>query len=323
MVERVAIGDLVEHSRAGLGKVVSVSGSYVRVFFKGRRDIAPEWRVMELRLPCEFLSPVQRHADAELDNLPPWKGGKFERFPTPLTFESAKLAFAKQFVQGFADPGYVRQERAYKNSAHRRFMQSFAPQAQQWIRNGDAAALSAGLNAVYGDPKADKGGSDERLNLMYQRVEEPAYFDALRGGGDATCRFVDATLQFLETDSEKHFDDYVKSLLALPTRTDGASLEHWTTVTWLPFIARPDHHILIKPTITRTFASVLPFKIHYRSEINYPTYASCVAMAQQMRERLQHSELNLSGRPLNMLDVQSFMWVVMRYTQPALVSKAE
>jgi hypothetical protein len=158
---------------------------------------------------------------------------------------------------------------------------------------------------------------------LYPKVEEPAYFDALERGGDPLFRYIAAVVAFVARDARETFDAMVAALLALPTKPGGASLDHWTTLTWLPFIARPEEHILVKPTITQTFASLLPFDLRYRAELNYETYRRAVFMARQLAERLEASGLSMSGRRLDMIDVQSFMWVVMRYSEPALASASE
>ena len=176
--------------------------------------------------------------------------------------------------------------------------------------------MLASLRTVY------RGGggstSDERLDLLYAPVEEPAYFEALERGGEDTIHYVRALLEFLDADTQPNFDRFVATLLRLPTRPRGANLDHWTTLSWLPFIASPYDQIFVKPTTTQTFASILPFDVRYRPELNYETYRRSVLMAKDLRNRLQSSGLNVSGRQLDMIDVQSFMWVVMRYAQPGL-----
>lgn len=320
MVDSLAVGDLVEHPALGLGKVIYVDGSVARVYFKDKREPQPELRTSEFRLPSPYLIPCPDRQDPILDALPPWTDGRFVRYETTLDIDTAKARFMQQFRKGFDDPDYFRRERAYKESAHGRYASKFAPFASQWLKTRDVSAIVTALQAVYGDSAAPKGNADERLNLLYPRVEEPAYFEALEKGGDQLFRYVEGVVAFLERSTPETFDAFVAGLLGLPTRSGGASLEHWTTLTWLPFIARPDEHILVKPTITKTFASILPFEIRYRAELNYETYRLSAMMAKQLCNQLQHSELNLSGRRLDMIDVQSFMWVVMRYAQPGIES---
>jgi hypothetical protein len=47
--------------------------------------------------------------------------------------------------------------------------------------------------------------------------------------------------------------------------------------------------------------------------VNYESYTRIVDMATRLAEVLQHSAINLEQKPLDMMDVQSFMWVVERY----------
>jgi hypothetical protein len=269
------------------------------------------------------LGGNQHRPDLELDNLPPWRDDGFSRFPTKLNLQTAKARFLKSFPKGLDDPDYERRERGYKESAHRRYRQGFEPSVKKWLDDRDAVSIVAGLRAVYGGSTGSSAILNEKLNLLYPKVEEPAYFDALENGGESLFQYVGSFLHFLDSMTEGTFKALVESLLKLPTRPGGATLDHWTTLTWLPFVARPSEHVFLKPTISQTFASILPFDIHYRADLNFRTYYNVIGMSVRLREELQHSELNLSRRPLNMIDVQSFMWVVDRYLEPSLENAAE
>lgn len=308
------LGAYVRHSSLGVGKVVSKDGDQIRIYFRDVDESLPEKRVriFDLRgLP--MLTVVDPFGDATLDNLPPWIEGKFHRYKTDLTIGSSKRAFLQKFPTGIDDAGFQREEVDYKRSAHERYITLFLPFARGWIAESNHEAISAALDRVYGDPQASRIGAHSRLNLLFQRVEEPAYFDALRSGREYTVRYAEAALEFIESGGEEQFHRYVSALEHLPTREGGARIDLWTTLTWLPFIAAPDRHCLIKPTIIQSFASALPFEINYKSQLNHLTYRSVQGMTESMRETLRSSEVNLHGRELDMIDVQSFMWVVARY----------
>jgi hypothetical protein len=80
----------------------------------------------------------------------------------------------------------------------------------------------------------------------------------------------------------------------------------------MPFIAAPEQHMMIRPNIVQGFASILPFEIHYRSELDYNMYRGVLAMSQRLNARLTDTKLNIARRRLDMIDMQSFMWVVQR-----------
>lgn len=306
-------GSKVFHPKLGLGKIVHRDSDLVRIYFKSADEPIPDRRIRQFRLPNAMIRPAEDIADVELDNLPPWSDGRLQQFQTSMTLDSAKKLFLHYFPEGFDDPGFYRHELDYKHAAHRRFREQFLARCRGWIAAGDAAAIAHGLNEAYGDPKIREGAPDVRLNILYQRAEEPAYFDALAAGGPATVAFADAVLRFIESGDQTDFERYAESLANLPTRVGGMRVDGWTCATWLPFIAAPDRNIVIKPTIIRAFASSLAFEINYRSQVNFQTYRRVVDMSLELQKELERSELNLRKRPLNLIDVQSFMWAVERY----------
>lgn len=307
-------GDFVKHEKFGNGKVISSDGVLVRIYFKNTIEPSPSKRVRTFKAPWPNLTFVDPFPDPELDNLPPWTGDRFEGAKITRTLDDAKKVFLRFFSEGLDDPGFTKHEKQYKLSACERYNALIRKDLYTLASNDDHAAIAARLDAVYGDPKAPKIGPDTRLNLLYQKIDEPAYFDALRAGGSDTSRYAEAASEFIESANQTTFDEYLAALRKLPTRKGGAAIDGWTTLTWLPFIAAPDRHIVIKPTIVQSFASALPYEIQYSSDLNYRTYSRCVDMAKRLGDILATSELNLQGRELNMIDVQSFMWVVERWT---------
>jgi hypothetical protein len=311
-------GDFVEHATWGLGKVLFRDGDNCRIYFKAKPSAVPEDRTAEFAISSDKLKSVDIHPDVELDNLPPWRDGRFLRYSTPETFEKAKQRFLGEFSKGFDDPLYWERERRYKLAAHERYRKLFAKQARGWLDAGDCEAVVDGLDAVYGDRRAAVDSPEARLNLMYARVEEPAFFEALRQAPDLTLTYAKTALDFIDNPTEPSFEVFRRALESLPTRPGGAELGHWTTLTWLPFVGSPSDHILVKPTITQTFASITAFDIQYRPSLNFETYRRAVALGKQVRGALEASELNIRQRTLDMIDVQSFMWVVLRYREPTL-----
>jgi hypothetical protein len=269
----------------------------------------------EFGIDTDAVVRVPARPDVELDNLPPWRDNRFERFKTVSDLHLAKDRFLRSFSRGFDDSDYVSKERAYKWAAHQRYQTLFRPHARAWLLDRNSAGLRQAISEVYGLAMTAKDGPSQRLNLMYAPVEEPAYFDALAGDDVAFLAYVSAALDFIDSGDAATFAVFAESLTRLPTRKGGATLEHWTTLTWLPFIADPDRHYFLKPTVTQEFGSIINFDVRYRSELNFETYESSLRMAERLRGLLQDSELNLSRSALTLLDVQSFMWVVLRYKE--------
>jgi hypothetical protein len=312
MANNLQTGILVNHETFGVGKVIQMDASEAHVYFRNPSQPDPDRRVRAFRVPNQFLTPLTQTSDPELDYLPPWKDGHFSRLRTSLSLDQAKKVFVRHFPLGLTDSRFFEQEVQYKRSAHLRYS-TFRNRIDALIQHGDAIAIAEAIEFVYGNRKAAVGGPDERLNFLYQRIEEPAFFDALRTGGAATVEYANAVVEFVERNCEKTFERYLSALRSLPRRDGGIAIDSWTTATWLPFIAAPDNQFLVKPTLVQAFASVLPFDIQYRPDVNFNTYSRSIAMAIRLRDILQESEINSDRRPLDLIDVQSFMWVVERY----------
>ena len=307
--ENLTEGDFVQHATFGLGKVVCRISDEIDVYFPDSNDAHPGKRVRRFRLPTEFLiATVERSVD--LDNLPLWRDGKFFGSPANLTLTGARDVFLRHFPNGLDDTRFLSQETSYKRSAHTRWIA-----AREQLETDTAAEnvvqLVDVIETIYGDRQRTED-AQARLNFMYQRVDEPAFFDALKKGGPATVEYARAVVSFIDQPAETTFSRLATSLGKLTSRA-GKSLDGWTTLTWLPFVADPRRHFLIKPTIVQRFASSIPFDIRYRSDLNFETYSSCVAMAQRLGRWLASCDLNRSRRQLDLIDVQSFMWVVEHY----------
>lgn len=308
-------GAFVEHAQFGIGKIVYSDGACVHVYFPAKLGSRPADRVAQFADPTRYLKQAAPSKHPELDNLPPWSGKAFDVSSHSFNLDLQVTKFLRLFPGGVDDPGFAEHETEYKRAAHGRWATELAPRLNMLIAARDGASIASALDAVYGDPRA-KSNPASRLNLLYQPVEEPAFFSALREGGDATVEYLDAAYAFIRDPGETHFNLFVRSLSALPTRPGGARIDMWTTLTWLPFVVDPEHHIVVKPTIVQAFAASIPFELNYKPELNYLTYRCCVALACLLRDKLERTAINPARRQFDMIDVQSFMWVVERWAKP-------
>lgn len=78
----------------------------------------------------------------------------------------------------------------------------------------------------------------------------------------------------------------------------------WPLVSVFGFIARPDEHIFLKPNTTRAAARAYGFDLDYHSRPSWRTYTSLLEFAAVVRRDLRDL------RPRDMIDIQSFMWVL-------------
>lgn len=83
----------------------------------------------------------------------------------------------------------------------------------------------------------------------------------------------------------------------------------WTTVTYLPFLWRPDVHMFLKPEVTRRFAGRVghQFEHHYAAALHPSVYDSLLDLVAETK-----AELEVLA-PRDNIDVQSFIWVVGEY----------
>ena len=124
--------------------------------------------------------------------------------------------------------------------------------------------------------------------------------------------------------SSEHGDSFVRGAAAFALGDMEAGLRKmvsaakpcdaakWTIVTYLPFLWMPDEHMFLKPEITKLFANRVghEFALSYRSELDLDVYRCLLDLVAQTNETI--GEL----RPLDNVDVQSFIWVVGDYSSP-------
>ena len=86
-------------------------------------------------------------------------------------------------------------------------------------------------------------------------------------------------------------------------RCDAAN---WTTATYFIFLAYPDEHMFLKPTVTQHSADLVKAELNYRSELNWLTYSCLLDFAGYLKAEL----VRMGMEPRDMIDVQSFMWCI-------------
>lgn len=198
--------------------------------------------------------------------------------------------FERFFPHGFQDPAYLDRERGRKWKAH-----------QQWWDLLDSATCR-GLVSQGGYPEL-AGCAVQiavRSGLLSPR-ETAALRDAIRPPEGARafaiglCRFVQGSP---DADSFQRWTEVLESLPWKP-----GAFPTWPIATVFGFIARPDHHIILKPVVTRVAVHEYGFDFCYHSRPNSQTYRSLHRFAAAML--LDVRDLN----PCDLIDIQSFIWV--------------
>ena len=199
--------------------------------------------------------------------------------------------FLSFYPGGFADAEYVALERDYKWRAH-----------VQWDELLNRDAFRALLRRrEFEEAAARAVRIESRTNLLFS-FEKMALRDAVKRPAGARL-FAEGLYEFLHgrADVRRRFERWVETVGELPRRQ--TRVLTWPVVTVFGFVALPDQHVYLKPTVTRTAAEAYGFPFAYASRPNWETYASLLEFAATVRR----DQRDL--RPRDMIDLQSFIWV--------------
>jgi hypothetical protein len=216
------------------------------------------------------------------------------RTSKPANGKLAKLRrrkFLAYFPGGFRDESYLELERGYKEAAHEKWRAALNPAAFRSMlkqgRHPEIAALAVGI--------------ESRTNLLFS-FEKMALRDAVKSPAGARM-FAEGLYDFLHGrgDEKARFERWVEAVSRLPRKQ--TRVLTWPVVTVFGFIAQPEKHLFLKPTVTRTAAERYGYPFAYASRPNWETYADALGFAEAVRR--DQREL----KPKDMLDLQGFIWV--------------
>ena len=219
-------------------------------------------------------------------------GRRIGRTRSVSSVDKCKRKFLRFFPKGFRDPKYFAWERGYKEGAN-----------HQWDKalNKDEfrKLLKSGRFLEIGQIAAR---IESKTNLLFS-FEKMAFRDAVKEPAGAEL-FADGLYQLLygRGSEANRFEAWCELVGKLP-RTKTRVLTH-PVVTVFPFIALPDRHIFLKPNVTRRAAEVYGFNFEYDPKPSWNVYFSLLKFADQIKGDLK--EL----RPRDMIDIQSFIWVL-------------
>lgn len=300
MHEKYKSGDRFKHvirTEWGIGEVIAdESGGKVKIFFE---DVGPkEFDLAHAKFvklsgdegKSDYLTALVNHHKAELKK-PALTGKKKSTF---MSFAKAVENFLSFFPLGFRDPKYLvgaSNERQYKADANTLMLDLLGKDAfYGLLKNGDFREIHDRAKKVVNktnliSPYEKIWFSDGIAGEVNQKRFAESLFDLLYGDGELRVRFE----QFAELLSEI-----------------GAA--KWPIATYFLFITFPQTQMFLKPLVTQEAANVLGQEINYKPELNWLTYSQVLALAERIR-----AELHKDGReilaPVDMIDVQSFIWV--------------
>jgi len=204
----------------------------------------------------------------------------------------SRRAFIKVFPKGFKDPKYLAWERNYKWEAHER-----------WVEELDRDTFKQLLDQeAYPSIVRTAVRIESKTNLLFS-FEKMALRDAVSTTEGARI-FSQALYQWLHGtgDPERRCEGSVRAVESLPRKQ--TRVLTWPLITVFSFIALPQEHIFLKPQVTKMAAKRYDFPFNYRSRPNYETYLNYLDLAEQVREDVHDM------RPRDMIDIQSFLWVI-------------
>lgn len=199
--------------------------------------------------------------------------------------------FLRYFPGGFRGETYFDWERSYKARAHERWLADLGPRPlRRLLARGDHKGIARRAVAT-----------ESRTNLLFS-FEKMALRDAVKTPRGARA-FAMGLYAFLHGrgSAEARFAAWCDAVAGLPRRQ--TRVLTWPIVTVMGFMAQPDRHVFLKPTVTRRAAAAYDFDFAYHSRPSWETYASLLAFAEQIRRDLRDL------RPRDMIDIQSFIWV--------------
>ena len=292
--EGLAVGLLVTHRMWGLGKVVHLDPQNVWVYFKDINGTHLKDAVKQLNRRVAVLTIAAKQSDAALDNLPPMvrDGRVAPPHRLRITEQQAVDRFVAKFPRAFDDPAYLDQERDYKWKAHQEVAaELLSVRGRRIVAEGPPGILVNTLKTLI-----------HRTNLLATQ-ELIALNDAFKDQR-AARKFADAVLRLVDEGGERAFSGLVEATGSLPADPGRAKVLTWPVVTILPFLAKPNAHMFLKPVQTQKIAEAFTFDLLYSAYPKWTTYDRLLTLSNRLLDRLRP----LGARDL--IDVQSFMWVV-------------
>src|SRR5215203_860776 len=203
-----------------------------------------------------------------------------------------RTKFLRYYPKGFLDPDYLDLERGYKLTAHERWSSDLGKdEFKNLLQGRDYSEIAARAVAI-----------EARTNLLFS-FEKMALRDAVKVPAGARS-FAEGLFDFLHSDAalEDRFTKWCNIVAALPRRQ--TRVLTWPVVTVFGFIAQPRTHFFLKPIVTRRAAERYGHDLEYTARPQWDVYAGILRFARHVGEDLRDLQ------PRDMIDLQSFLWVL-------------
>lgn len=277
-------GDRVFHPNQkgwGLGKVLNVTPDSIDVFFVGTGAKRLSQSFVQLEI-AEGTAAKHRL----LDNLIETSQIGSVDFVTPAMAIERFLAI---HPDGFSAPSFVKEEREASVRAHQF--------AVQLLGESEISELIA--EGRYQDV-CDRARHIESVTNLLTKGEKTAFYSALETPMNQKTFSIGLASYLYGTDSEEdRFKAFTRVL-------DLLGINRWPYATLFGFIRFPQEKAFIKPTVIQNVAKAFCWRIIYKAEPNWRTYAAVLRLYNHLRTSLVEEGL----MPRDMIDMQSFIWSI-------------
>lgn len=205
---------------------------------------------------------------------------------------SCRKKFLFYFRKGFLTQKYYDWERGYKWEAHVLWMEIL--NKKEYKRLLEAGEYTEIANCA--------AKIESKTNLLFS-FEKMALRDAIKTAEGAKA-FAEGLFNLIYGTGklQKRFEAWIETVASLPRKQ--TRVLTWPLVTVFGFIANPAEHIFLKPRVTKIAAEKYAFDFAYRSRPDWETYQRYLAFAEQVGTDL------IDMNPKDMIDIQSFLWVM-------------
>ena len=204
----------------------------------------------------------------------------------------SRRKFLYYFPGGFHDETYIDWERNYKWKAHQQWEELLnRNELRQLLKQKEYSEIAARAIRI-----------ESRTNLLFS-FEKMALRDAVKSS-DGARLFSEGLYDFLHgsLSLDERFAGWVETIALLPRKQ--TRVLTWPVVTVFGFIAQPQTHIFLKPNVTRIAARKFGFDFHYQTRPSWDTYSEFLQFGETVRSEV------IDLRPRDMIDIQSFIWVL-------------
>lgn len=210
--------------------------------------------------------------------------------PNYFGIDGAIKRFLGFMPGGFKGPRYNAHdgERRYKVDAHKALVAIIPLETANQSTSSDAAALASAFRK-------------DQLWTHMPSLQESTRLKETLASNDGQ-EFVHSAARFAT-------GDYRGGIAGMKNAIANHGSLSWPIATYLPFLWDPEHHMFLKPNVTRDFAERIghSFAYKYEASLDPLVYESLLDLAAYTRTAIKSLE------PADGIDVQSFIWVVGEY----------